>query len=60
MPKNKCEECWHEYKCVNYGFSCMRPLNLSQQVNRIKFIPKTYISEKEWINQWEEKDEKIL
>ena len=55
MPKNKCGECMHEEYCVYHDARSCRGNKDARTT--YKFIPKTYINEKEYINQWEEKDE---
>jgi len=63
MPKNKCGECgYFDIVLPSFRGYCKYPTH-SCFINRsgvacirFKGSLKTYISEKEWINQWEEKD----
>ena len=49
--KTKCKRCVHEYYCPMLdGRSCK-----GDRWQCYIFVPKTYIAEKEYINQWEEK-----
>jgi len=55
MPKNKCEDCSRPKDCGDRQYRLFsNPLFCGQC---FIFIPKTYIAEKEYLNQWEEKDE---
>jgi hypothetical protein len=46
---NKCKDCVHEDYCPMLdGRSCK-----GNRWITYKYVPKSYIAEKEWINQWE-------
>ena len=51
MPKNKCGDCTHDDYCP------YKDARRCKGDPLYSYVPKTYITEKEYLNQWEEKNE---